>query len=140
MGRRGDGRDDDWKRRREREDESEREHEQKRIRDRGVVPSGRNLGTEGLSSDPGQKLLELLDRAGPMMEQLNNLYAMFFAGVEKRPPIERRQVLEAVMQQIAGLPRPTPALAFRVQTVMASFTAHRDRWDKQLRDRENGKR
>jgi hypothetical protein len=140
MGRRGDGRDDDWRKKRDREDESERDFEQKRMRDRGIVPSGKGLATEGLSSDPAQKLLELLDRSGPLMEQLNNLYAMYMAGVEKRPPIERRQVLESIMQQIAGLPRPTPAIQFRVQTVIASFNTHRDRWDKLLRDRENGKR
>jgi hypothetical protein len=140
MGRRGDGKDDDWRRKRDREDESEREFEQKRIRERGIVPSGKSAGTENLSADPGQRLSELLDRVGPLLEQLNNLYAMFIAGVERRPPIERRQVLEAMIQQIGGLPKPTPAISFRVQTVLTSFNSHRDRWDKMLRDRENGKR
>ena len=110
------------------------------MRDRGVVPSGKNVGTENLSVDPAQRLSELLDRVGPMLEQLNNLYAMYFSGVERRPPIERRQVLEAMIQQIGALPKPTPAISFRVQTVLTSFNSHRDRWDKMLRDRENGKR
>ena len=139
MGRRGDGRDDDWRKRREREDESEREFESKQVRSRGVEHPGRH-GIETQSSDPTQKLIELMDRSGPMMEQLNNLYAMYLSGVERRPPIERRQVLDAVMQQISGLPRPTPALQFRVQTVLASYTAHKDRWDKLMRERENGRR
>jgi hypothetical protein len=139
MGRRGDGRNDDWRRRREREEESERELESKQARSRGVEHPGRH-GIETQSSDPKQKLIELMDRSGPMMEQLNNLYAMYLSGVERRPPIERRQVLDALMQQISGLPRPTPALQFRVQTVLASYTAHKDRWDKLMRERENGRR
>jgi hypothetical protein len=140
MGRRGDGRDDDLRRRREREDESEREFEQKRIRDRGVPSKTGGFTDTTASADPGQKLLELLDRAGPMMEQLNNLYGMFFSGAEKRPPVERRQILDSVMQQITGLPRTTPALQFRVQTVISSYNAHKDRWDKMMRERELGRR
>ncbi len=139
MGRRGDGRDDDWRKRREREDESEREFESKQVRSRGVEHPGRH-GIETQSSDPTQKLIELMDRSGPMMEQLNNLYAMYLSGVERRPPIERRQVLDALMQQISGLPRPTPALQFRVQTVLARYPAHKDRWDKLMREREQGRR
>jgi len=140
MGTRGGGRDDDFKRRREREDESEREFEQKRIRDRGVSSTPGGFSDTTTSTDPTQKLSELMDRAGPMMEQLNNLYGMFFAGVEKRPPVERRQILDSVMQQISGLPRPTPALQFRVQTVISTYNSHKDRWDKLLREREQGRR
>lgn len=135
MGRRDD---DAWRRLREREDAEDREREDASDRE------------EELANRPGfkipqksdaelAKIEELLDRAEPLIEQLDNLYKIYLAGIEKRPPIERRTHLDRTMEMITMMAKPTRALQFRYNTLHARYVTHRDRWDKILKEREGGK-
>jgi hypothetical protein len=87
-----------------------------------------------------EKLLELFSRVEPLIEQCNNLYNQYRAGIERRPPIERRQHLDQVMLTLQMMNKPTPAYQFRFATLQTSYTTHRDRWDRLIKDLEAGKK
>jgi len=138
-------RDDDWRRKRDREDEEDQEFERKQNLKqgggKGPLPGRRDAfaGTPS-GGDDNQKLVDLLDRIPPMIEQLNNLYNMFFSGAERLPPVERRSLLDAAVIQLTNLPKPTPALVFRATNLLQTYNTNRDRWDRKLRELETGTR
>ncbi len=74
-----------------------------------------------------------------LIDQLDHLYAQYFARYEKRPPIEKRRMLDAKMTQLESAVKPTPDLKFRFGAVQSKYTTFRDRWEKQLKDFESGK-
>ena len=124
-------------RRREREDEQE-----------AVISKHRHGVAErtGAPIAPGEiptgadKFEDLVERAGPMIDQLNNLYNMFFAGAERLPPIERRKQLDQIINTLTLMPKPTSNQRFRFATVQNQYITFRDKWDKQMRDLEAGKK
>ncbi len=120
--------DDSWKRYREREDERDSE---------SVAPS--SPAAAKASEGGTEKLIELLKQVEPMIEQVHMLYNQFLAGVEKRPPIERRKQLDQLMETIQAMFKPTPAAQFRANTVRTRYQSYRDRWDKTIKDLEDGK-
>jgi hypothetical protein len=79
------------------------------------------------------KLNELLERAEPMIEQVNTLYNQYFVSAERRPPIERRRLLDEMMQTIHLMKKPTQSLRFRATALHARYTTHKERWNKKLR-------
>lgn len=85
------------------------------------------------------KLLELMQRAEPLIEQVHSLYNQYLAGIETRPPVERRKQLDQVMLTLQLMTKPTPAYQFRYATINASYHTHRDRWDRLMKDLESGK-
>ncbi len=116
-------------RRRERERESE-QNESLRAND----PSSRS------SASPAQeKFEELILRAGPLIDQVNGLYNQYIAGVESRPPLERRKQLDQVMLTLQAMSKPTSAAQFRYTNLNSSYMAHKDRWDRMMKDLETGK-
>ena len=121
-------RDEDWrerKRRRDEEDEAES----------GAVPQGR----EEISGASSEKVDELLLRADPIIDQVHGLYNQYLAGVESRPPIERRKQLDQLMASLLLMHKPTAGLQFRFQTVQSKYATYRDRWDRLMADLESGK-
>ncbi len=86
-----------------------------------------------------EKVNELVQRAEPLIEQINNLYNQFISGAEKLPPTERRKQLEQTMVQLQYISKPTPAILFRCNTLEAHYLTYRDKWDKLMRDLEAGK-
>lgn len=125
--------DDPWKKFRDKEDERtpaqsppERLGDPKVRLDAPPSPARDNL-------DP------LIRQAEPLIEQLNNLYNQFIAGVDSRPPLETRKRLDSVMQQLQAVPKPTPANQFRYQTLQTRYLSHVDRWERLMRDLESGK-
>ena len=90
-------------------------------------------------SQSDSKLDELIGRADPMIEQVQNLYAQYMAGALKIPPIENRKQLQTLMDRIASESKPTLALQYRAQGIHAKFNTYRDRWDKLLKNLEDGK-
>ena len=144
MGRRDGG--DDWRRKREREDEQDADFERKRNLKQGGAPGALpgskrdSFAGPAPAGDDNQKLTDLLDRIPPMIEQLNNLYNMYFSGAERLPPIERRSLLDAAVLQLTNLPKPTPALTFRATNLIQTYNTNRDRWDRKLRELETGTR
>jgi hypothetical protein len=87
----------------------------------------------------GAKIEELIHRAEPLIEQVNNLYAMFTSGVERLPPHEKRKQLEQLMATLQSMAKPNTTYSFRVSTLNTRYVTMRDRWDKLVRDVESGK-
>lgn len=137
---------EELRRRREREDEIDA-----KIRERLKPPTGKPGGPPGFqektpeqlraeaSSASTEKVLELLDRAEPMIQQVNSLYNMFMSGAEKLPPTERRKQLDQLMHQLQLMHKSSAGLQFRYRSVYEQYTTFRDRWDKLMRDLESGK-
>lgn len=128
MGKRDDR---DWRKRREREDEDEASYQSRVVQNRTGSPLNAKDGGPPLSS-----LQDLLDRIPPLIEQVNQLYNMYFSGAEKRPPVERRQYLDQCIAQLGAFPKPTQAAQFRATTLLQTYQTHKDRWDRLLKQRE----
>jgi hypothetical protein len=122
--------------RRQREREDERDEELTRSL-KGKSRSGQDLPLNGSGST--EKLIELFERAEPMIEQLNNLYQQYVVGVESRPPIERRKQLDQVMMTLQIMGKPMTSHQFRFNTLNARYLTHRDRWDRLMKELESGK-
>lgn len=130
---------DERRKQRELEDEEEQRKQEARSTP-GGAGSGRSSGNTSRTGDAEtDKLLELFQRAEPLIEQLNSLYNQYIAGVESRPPRERRKQLDQIMAALQGLAKPTPSYQFRYTTLNASYFTHRDRWDRMCKDLESGK-
>ncbi|MCM0604956.1 MAG: hypothetical protein KA715_02595 [Xanthomonadaceae bacterium] len=86
-----------------------------------------------------EKYEDQLERAEPMIQQLNNLYNQFISGAERQPPIERRKQLDQLMVGLQLASKPTPAVNFRFQTLWTQYKTNADRWDKLMLDLESGK-
>ena len=131
----------DWKRRREREDEEEAAAEAENLGK--AVNSSTRAGANNL--DPtipkqnADKFDDLLQRADPMIEQLNNLYHMYAVGVESLPPIERRRNLDTVMLSLQMMPKLTPSSLFKYNSILSRYQSYKERWDKLIKDIESGK-
>lgn len=124
-------------RRRQRELEDQQEAQDKAAQaNRKATGGALQRGTGDPEID---KLIELLTRAEPMIEQVNNLYNQYLAGIEARPPLERRKQLEQVMTTLQLMNKPTPAYQFRYSSLNMSYSSHRDRWDRLAKDLEAGR-
>jgi hypothetical protein len=123
--------DDPLRRQREREEEKEREE-----REELAKPTQSKIGSV---SGGSEKLIELMERAEPMIEQLTHLYNMYIAGAEQQPPLERRKQLDQIMNTIFLMSKPTPSLQFRSATMLNHYNTNRERWDRMLKDLESGK-
>lgn len=126
---------------REREEERERELEEET--ENAKRPKSGSAAAAASSSPTArpaaERLPSLIAQAEPIVEQLNSLYNQYIAGIEKRPPLERRKHLDQLIATILSAGKPTPALQFRCQTLLNHYQTHRDRWDKMMRDLELGK-
>jgi hypothetical protein len=121
-------REENWRRRREEEEDEEREY-----------ASRKRSGDDDDPSD-SDRIRHLIEKSEPLIDQLNNLYNMFAAGIEKIPPIERRKQLDQTMATLLAMGKPTPSLRFQASAVQAKYTAFCERWDRLLKGLESGKR
>ncbi len=120
------------KRRRAREDEKEEEEKKKALSSSGP------LNKESIQSI-ADELEQYIQKAGFLIEQLNNLYQMFMLGVEKFPPVERRKQLEQMMLALQSASKTSPSLIFKFNGVQSRYVTYRDRWDRLLKDLDSGK-
>jgi hypothetical protein len=88
---------------------------------------------------PSQVINGLLSDIEPMIEQVNTLYRMFSAGVERLPPTQKRAQLQRLVEQLHAAPKPTPTLRFRVGAVVGKYNTMREKWDRLMKDIEAGK-
>ncbi len=86
-----------------------------------------------------EKLDELLLRAEPLVEQLNNLYNIYISGADQIPPIERRKNLDMIMVSLQMMSKPTPGALYRYTAIQSKYETYRNRWDKMMKDLESGK-
>lgn len=91
------------------------------------------------SESVSAKIDELILRGEPMIEQVNNLYVQYVAGVERLPPNERRKQLDQLMSQLQVIQKPNATYSFRINTLYTRYVTMRDRWDKLIKDLESGK-
>ena len=110
-------RDDDeseaWRRFRKREDEAEAEAAQKNPNARAgskTAIMGRAESREIISDT--QEVSNLIERATNLIEQVHGLYQRYLAGAEKRPPVEKRKLLEQTMQIIEKSVKYIPCSTF----------------------------
>lgn len=131
---------DEWKRRREREKELEErekeDREEAEKRQKQNIPGKQSAFHGGL---PTEKLDEYIQRATVLIEQLNSLYHMYITGIEKLPPLEKRNQLDQIMVALTSAPKPTPSLLFKCNNIISTYSTHKERWDKMMKDLENGK-
>jgi len=136
---------------RDREEEEEREFqdalEEKILKSR-LEGKGKKLGlsqseaAEMLlldSGGPTEKLMELLSRVEPLIEQVHVLYTQYFFGVERQPPLARRHQLDQVMQTLTLMPKATQALQFRFRVAQARYRTYSEQWERKLKELEAGK-
>ncbi|MGE0616464.1 MAG: hypothetical protein AB7P04_12570, partial [Bacteriovoracia bacterium] len=90
-------------------------------------------------NEANKRLQTYMNRAEEMKTQVQHLYNMYVAGVEKMPPWVRRRQLEELMVALEHLPKTTSMLRFSYQSLHARFIAQRDRWERMMRDLESGK-
>src|SRR4051812_31333869 len=105
--------DESRRRRREREDEQDAAQEAK-----GSLKNiGLKSGAPAQAGGGTEKIDELIQRADPMIDQLNNLYSMFLSGAESIPPTERRKQLDQLMATLQMINKPTPSYQFKYSTL-----------------------
>jgi hypothetical protein len=73
------------------------------------------------------------------LKRLEAEYNMFFSGRAKRPPLETRSRVEAMVKRWDRGHIDTAADRFRFQTLQARFQKFIDLWDRGLRAREEGR-
>jgi len=128
---------DAWRRLRRREDEADAAKEISKEIKKGTGTDKASI--KAMANGGSEKLDELIQRADPLINQLNNLYKMFAVGVESIPPNERRQHLDQLMAALQMINKPTPAALYKYNAINSKYMAHRDLWDKMMRDLESGK-
>ncbi len=98
-----------------------------------------NLHEDTGAVDVQSKLADLLDRAGPLVESVNASYNQYFSGVEMKPPIERRRLLDSTMAQLEAVPKPTLNQQWRYNNLLNTYVTYRNRWDKMTQGIESGR-
>ncbi len=86
------------------------------------------------------RIRELLGQIEPKIEQVHQLYRQFFSGVEKRPPKVAHDQLLQLLTSLKAIQKPTPALRFQAETLIARYTSYQTQWDKMLKQQESGKK
>lgn len=107
----------------------EREEEQNRPTDDPNAPS----------EDYIKKLVELMERAEPLIHQINGSYNMWMQGVERNPPRDRQAQLDRMMETLTMMAKPTPAYRFKFQNIQATYNMFRQKWERLIADIESGK-
>ncbi len=96
-------------------------------------------GEKASAATDSEKLIQQLQQIDPLIDQVNSLYNQYIAGIERLPPIERRKILEQMMDAATAMAKTTPSARFRFSGIQARYISHRDRWDKLMKDLEAGK-
>lgn len=125
--------DDPWKRFREREQEDKSLNKKPSARNTGPIQKGEP------APSPKDPLSDSIHRAETMIDQINHLYQMYLAGVERTAPLERRKQLNELIAQMQNIPKPTPAASFRYTMIKSKYSSHCERWDRIMKEIESGK-
>lgn len=70
--------------------------------------------------------------------QLKRAFELYFAGVESKPPNKPREQFQRQLQQATADPSHKGVRRFRLQQMQASLQIHEAKWDKFLRQIEEG--
>lgn len=80
--------------------------------------------------------LELLERS---LKQLQIEWEKFFGGVEKKPPLEAKTRVEALIRKYAYAELRNNTERFRYQTISSRYATFNELWNKRLRAIEEGR-
>lgn len=136
---------DAWSRFREKENEREENLKEELNKAIGETPDPNKIkdGQKATREMPGAQeqnpLIRLIQRASMQMEQIQHLYNMYVAGVEKTPPNIQRKQLEEMYVKIMGAPKNNQVLLFRCNQFVTKYLTYRDRWERLMKDIESGK-
>ena len=84
-------------------------------------------------------LSEDLDRLDVSIRQLHAKWDQFFAGADKKPPLELQAEVDALVKRHANSEIRNSGERFRYQSLTARLTTFSELWQKRLRAREEGK-
>lgn len=117
-----------------------RQLEEEREEQNPDKPTGKgNAETSPGSQDSGERYLQLIQSTDVSIDQVNNLFQMYIAGVERLPPIEKQKLLDQSMIRLESMEKATPAARFRYQALQSRYQTYKNRWEKLLKDLEAGK-
>ncbi len=84
-------------------------------------------------------LSEDLDRLDVAIRQLHAKWDQFFAGAEKKPPLELQADVDTLVKRYANAEIRNSGERFRYQSLTSRLTTFNELWQKRLRAREEGK-
>lgn len=135
-----------WDRFREKEKERDEEEREKlkKVSDSIRLPGGALTSSSpkpGAPSAGGADhiLVEMIKKAEVLMEQIQNLYNMYVAGMERIPPNTHRKQLEDIVFRINDAAKTSASLKFRAQQFHAKYQMYKDKWERLIKDIESGK-
>ena len=138
---------DAWSRFREREDQ--REENLKREVDQALgvnsdeeqpkIVDGQKATREVPQKTQENPIIRMIGRADRMVEQVQHLFNMYVAGIEPTPPHTQRRQLNDLVEKLVLAPKNSTNVLFRCNQFQTKFNLYNDRWERLLRDIENGK-
>ncbi|HWP35090.1 MAG TPA: MXAN_5187 C-terminal domain-containing protein [Thermodesulfobacteriota bacterium] len=81
---------------------------------------------------------EDLARLEQQLRELRIEYEQYFAGILKHEPVKRREEVARGIRRLSGTSFTNTALAFRLNTLVATFTTYSAYWDRIVRQIEEG--
>jgi hypothetical protein len=79
-----------------------------------------------------------LDKLEEDIRRLKNRYDMFFAGMQKMPPMIERRNLEVFIHELNKLKIRDNARRFRLNQLLSRYNQLREMWGRRMREREEG--
>ncbi len=105
----------------------------------GVVPdrAGNALPDGGASGGAGSLEIDrMIAEIRTLMEQTHQLYLQYFAGIEKRPPIEKVRMLDSKLGELQRVPTKLSTVKFKISQLVAQCNTMKDLWQRKLRELE----
>ena len=79
-----------------------------------------------------------MEKMNKMFSRLKHEYDLFFAGNRKDPPFKEAKDLEVLVRSYRNAPISKLAQQFRLSSFLSSYTLQVEKWNKWMRDREEG--
>lgn len=80
----------------------------------------------------------LLRDVDARIEKIKVQYDMYFGGFERRPPLQPRRELDAMVLQLRREPVGATATRFRVQSLIQKCSTYTQKWDRIMAQIEQG--
>lgn len=130
-----------WDRYNEREEEAEKERLEL-VKRRGKTPSkapGSKAAKAEAEAAAAGSIFEMMAQGELLLEQIQNLYQMFVAGMERTPPVTHVKRLDDLMKALNAAGKPTATGKFQHSQFLAKVSMYKDKWDRLKKDIESGK-
>jgi predicted nuclease with TOPRIM domain len=92
-------------------------------------------------TDMQQPLKIELDKVNQLINEVHQLYNLYFQGAERLPPHNKRKDLELKMHWVRAevFKKSNAALTFALRQLEARYQSMHNRWDKTMSEIESGK-